>query len=175
MWALAGGAGILAVVLFAGGCQGENSDQPAGTQPAKAMPLASPTAHSYAMRGVVTELPEPGGKDRSLMVRHEPVPTFVGVSGDVIGMDSMTMPFELAPGVKFDDIHVGDKIAFTLVMDWKKNSAQITALHKLPADTALNFSATTGPAARGAMGSMGSMSMPAAAPATEPAPATTQH
>ena len=100
---------------------------------------SSANVHTYHMRGVVVQLPKAGVADRALIVHHEAVPGFVDMNGKVVGMMSMTMPFTLASDVKLDGIAPGDKIAFTLVFNWDKNSSQVTELTKLPADTVLDL------------------------------------
>jgi Cu/Ag efflux protein CusF len=115
-------------------------------------PAAGPDA-TYAMRGEIVRLPD--AEAREIWIRHEAVPDFKDADGKVVGMESMTMPFDLAPGAGIDGLAVGDRVSFRLEMRWQGASpAVVTALEKLPAGTRLAFD----PA-------------PAAGPA-QPAPAT---
>lgn len=94
---------------------------------------------TYTVRGVVEELPTPESRN-NMMVQHEALPEFVHRDGKRRGMDAMTMPFGVAKGLGLDGIAKGDKIEFTLEVKWDRNPpGYITAIRKLPADTALQL------------------------------------
>lgn len=106
--------------------------------PAGALETVEP--RSYDVRGEVFALPEAEGDSPTMKIRHEAIDDLVGVDGEVWGMDSMTMPFALDPDVDLTDVQVGDKVRFTLLVDWTGAMAQrITALEELPAETELEF------------------------------------
>ncbi|MFW6059560.1 MAG: copper-binding protein [Phycisphaeraceae bacterium] len=105
------------------GCGGDTTDQPAGDV--------------YETRGVIRQLPTDATGD--LQIEHEPVPDFKDQDGEVVGMDSMTMPFPPADDVSLDGLAVGDKVRFTFVWRWDENSWTVTAIEKLPADTELDL------------------------------------
>jgi hypothetical protein len=90
-----------------------------------------------------------------LVIRHEAIPDFAGIDGAQVGMSSMAMPFPVAPAVSLEGIAPGDKIAFTLEVDWDGDPAyRVARLEKLPDETELSFarkepSASSVPAAGG--------------------------
>lgn len=98
---------------------------------------------NYQLRGIITVIPD----GHSLKIRHEPIDDFVDNFGDVVGMSSMTMPFEVAPELPLGELSPGDKIAFDWSVDWGKNAHRITRLTKLPPDTELHFGPAHPPAA----------------------------
>lgn len=96
--------------------------------------------HRYTVRGEVSALPRAGQPGSELLIHHEPVPEFVDSSGKTVGMQSMTMPFPLADGVSLAGIARGDKVEMTFEIRWHgAPPLQLTAIHKLPPDTELNF------------------------------------
>lgn len=99
-----------------------------------------PGARTYRVRGEVTAVPDPADPLSDLRIRHEAIDDFVGIDDEVVGMSSMTMPFPVAPQVPVADLAVGDKVAFTLAVDWDGEPAyQITEIEELPAGTELEF------------------------------------
>lgn len=100
---------------------------------------ATSAIQTYEVRGQVTRLPEPGRE--ALSIRHEAIPDFVDMDGKVVSMDSMAMPFPLASGLDLADIESGDKVRFTLEVEWEDDDLpyRITEIEKLPADTALDW------------------------------------
>jgi len=96
--------------------------------------------HTYTMRAQVEELPAQGSNE--LYLTHEPIDDYVGRSGKVEGMDSMSMPFPVAKGVSLDGIESGDIIEAQLHVDWEADlgvQVQITGIRELPRDTRLHF------------------------------------
>lgn len=105
-------------------------------------PPAAPAgpAETYAMRGEIIRLPQPGS--REIVIRHEAVPGFRDEAGKVVGMEAMTMPFALAadlPDAAMAGLAPGDRIAFRLEMRWQdpREIARISRLEKLPDGTRL--------------------------------------
>jgi hypothetical protein len=89
---------------------------------------------------VVTRVPDPPQPQADLVIRHEAVDDFVGIDGEAVGMDSMTMELPVADGVPFGAVEAGDKVAFTLEVTWRGDLPfRIVAIEELPADTALEF------------------------------------
>lgn len=95
----------------------------------------------FIVRGEVTQVPVEGKPGSQFMVHHEAIPGFVDETGAVVGMGSMTMFFPTQKGLSLASIHPGDKIRFTLSVDWPNNKVEITKIDPLPADTKLDFSA----------------------------------
>lgn len=94
----------------------------------------SAAGRDYAMRGRIVQLPTPESPASELQIAHEAVPDFVGRDGQVTGMDAMTMGFPVARRVRLSDLAVGDRIEFTLHVDWEAElPIQITRLRQLPA------------------------------------------
>lgn len=124
-------AGYVILILIAhmgNGCG--RSDAPGSTSPS-----AKVAAHTYRLRGVVVATPEV----HSLRIRHEPIDGFIDRFGEVVGMDSMTMPFDVAAEIQLGDLKVGDKIACEWSVDPGNNIERITTLTKLSPDTELHF------------------------------------
>lgn len=98
----------------------------------------APAVQRYEVRGEVTRLPS--AAENALFVRHEAIPGFVDVDGEVVGMDSMAMPFPLAGGVELAGVEAGDKVRFTLEVEWEGDPPyRITRVEELPAATALDL------------------------------------
>lgn len=93
---------------------------------------------TYQVRGEVTRLAAEQG---ALYIRHEAIDDFVGIDGEVVGMSAMTMPFPLAEGVGVDGVAAGDKVRFTLEVEWSAEELpyRITRVERLPEDTELEF------------------------------------
>ena len=73
-------------------------------------------------------------------MRHEAMPGFVGIDGEVVGMESMTMPFPVGEGVELDGVEVGDKVGFTLEVEWEGDPPyRITRVEELGAETVLDL------------------------------------
>lgn len=93
---------------------------------------------TYELRGQVQQLPE--GRRHEIFIHHEAVPEFVSSEGEVVGMESMTMPFQPAEPDLVKELEVGDKIAFDLEVRWEgPQPLIIRRLRKLPAETILDF------------------------------------
>ncbi len=99
---------------------------------------APPPDAVYELQGVVERLPE--APDNSIYIRHEAIDEFTDSHGEVVGMDSMTMPFPVADGVSLDDIGPGDPVAFTFEVRWNAQPRyRLTAIRKLPVGTEIEF------------------------------------
>lgn len=101
---------------------------------------ASNTApvHRFEVRGQVTHLPHDG--HNKIDIHHEAIPDFIGISGGVEPMAAMVMGMSLGQGVDLEGIAVGDKVKFTLAVQWGDTpSYWIENVEKLPADTHLHL------------------------------------
>jgi Cu/Ag efflux protein CusF len=111
---------------------------------------ANSTASVYSVRGEILRLPDPAthGSDREVWIRHESIPDFKSSSGEVVGMESMTMPFQVAADARTDGLEVGDRVAFDLRVDWqgKGAPAEVSNFRKLASGTPLEFDADAGSA-----------------------------
>lgn len=90
----------------------------------------------YAARGLVVALPVDGG---GITLKHEAIPTFMSVKGELVGMQPMQMAFPLGEGVSIEGIEVGDKVRFTFEVDWDPGFF-IVSISALPQETELDFS-----------------------------------
>ena len=125
-------AALAALLLASVACGGGTSRQ---SREATEGPV-----QSYTVRGEVVAVPGGGGPTDQLRIRHEAIPDFVGIDGDVVGMSSMTMPFPTADSVDVASLAPGDKVELTLEVRWQGSPPyQISQLHKLPPDTQLDF------------------------------------
>lgn len=94
----------------------------------------------YETRGVVVRVPDPADPLADLVIRHEAIDDFRGINGEVVGMDSMSMPFPVANGVDLAGVVPGAKVAFTLEVEWEGEPPyRVTRIAALPADTELDF------------------------------------
>ena len=85
----------------------------------------------YTVRGTIRKLP---GEARSseLLIRHEPIPSYVDETGKVVGMPAMTMPFQIKEGLSLEGLKEGDQIEFTWSSRWHPKPAdKITSIKKL--------------------------------------------
>jgi Cu/Ag efflux protein CusF len=96
-------------------------------------------ARRYTVRAQVVELPDAKAPKRSLEIRHEAIDDFEDASRRVVGMDSMVMPFALAPEVSLEGVRVGDAVEVVIAVGWEPPSLRIERLRELPEGTALRF------------------------------------
>lgn len=85
---------------------------------ARAQAEDSAPQHTFTVRGIVRRLPSPDAPRREVFIRHERIPGFVNMKGEVDPMPAMTMPFELAGEETFEGIAIGDEIEFTYDVWW---------------------------------------------------------
>jgi Cu/Ag efflux protein CusF len=85
------------------------------------------------------QLPDPKYETPRITLRHERVPDFKDANGAVVGMEAMTMPFDLASADVARSLAVGDGVEAVLAVDWKKPSFRIERLARLPPGTRLDF------------------------------------
>lgn len=102
----------------------------------------------YTVRGEVVRPPQDAAGKRQVGIRHEAIDDFVNEAGAAVGMGSMVMSFEAAPGVSLEDLRVGDKVEILLAVGWSPPALRIEQLRKLPPDTALEFREARPPASR---------------------------
>ena len=101
---------------------------------------AASEARTYQVRGIIQSLPDPETGAGRLKIRHEAIPDLVGQSGEVEGMDAMTMPFPVDAAVDLAGFAVGDVVGFELTVDWEADRpVAVTTMEKLPAETELTF------------------------------------
>jgi Cu/Ag efflux protein CusF len=100
-------------------------------------------AHAYTTRGIVRALPNPDQPGSELQIRHEDLPEFRSIDGELVGMKSMTMPFP-ADASLLEGVAVGDKVSFDFELRWTGSPPiLVTRLEVLPADTMLDFEVPT--------------------------------
>lgn len=97
-----------------------------------------PIVTTYRVRGRIVSLPTAPGGD--IQIAHEAIPDLVDAEGNVLGMDAMTMFFDLDEAIQQDAFQTGDVIEFDLAVDWQGDPpASVTWMSKLPEDTELIF------------------------------------
>lgn len=115
----------LLLCLLAAGCSGQRDEA---------------SGQHYTVRGQVKQLPDPRNPGSGLYVTHEAIDNWVGRSGEVEGMDSMTMPFPVDEDVSLDGIQPNDAVEFDLHVDWEADlPIEITGIRELPPGTRLVF------------------------------------
>ncbi len=99
-----------------------------------------PPPDVYQTRGLVRQLPDAGKPGSALLIHHEAIAEFKDADGEVVGMESMAMPFPVADATQLDGLVAGDRIGFTFEVHWQGgNPLLVTALEKLPPETRLAF------------------------------------
>ena len=99
----------------------------------------APAAGSYTVRGQVVSAAAGGGE---LTVHHEAIADFRDRQGKVSPMESMAMPFAVAPGVSLDGVTAGDKVEMTFEVRWQEGPPLlVVALRELDGATALDLGA----------------------------------
>ncbi len=132
-------ASLLLLPLAACGGDGAETAAPEGTETAGETPAAY-DVQTYEVRGQITGLPDDADPQANLTIRHEAIDDFVSMNGEVVGMSSMSMPFPVADDVDLAEREVGDKVRFTLSVDWDGDPAyQVTSMEALPEDTELEY------------------------------------
>ena len=102
----------------------------------------APADATYSTRGQVVEVPKDAAGE--LSVHHEAVPDFRDAEGKPSHMDSMSMPFAVAPEVSLAGIAPGDKVEMTFEVRWSSQPAlRVVKLHELPEGTALALGGPT--------------------------------
>lgn len=100
----------------------------------------------YTVRGQVTQLPDPNNPGTGLYLNHEAIDDYTSRDGEVVGMDPMTMSFQVDEKVPLQDIQVGDVIEFDLRVDWEaETEVEIVSIRELPPGTRLEFRAARPP------------------------------
>ena len=90
-------------------------------------PSADRPPDVYTVRGVVRQLPSALANE--LHVRHEAIADFRDADGEVVGMESMTMPFPLADAALTAGVEPGDKVEMVFEVRWDGgHPLRITAL-----------------------------------------------
>jgi Cu/Ag efflux protein CusF len=109
-------------------------------------PPAPPAGNAdYEARGEIAKLPD--ATSAQIWIRHEAIPDFRNEAGEVVGMESMTMPFSVAPGLSLAGLAPGDRIGFRLEMRWgDRAAASVARIEKLPEATRLAWESEAAPA-----------------------------
>jgi Cu/Ag efflux protein CusF len=124
---------LLAVALVAlGACGGGTPPPPPGNA-------------DYEARGEIAKLPD--ATSPQIWIRHEAIADFRNEQGEVVGMESMTMPFSVAPDLSLEGFAPGDRIGFRLEMRWgDRAAASVARIEKLPEGTRLAWESEAAPA-----------------------------
>jgi Cu/Ag efflux protein CusF len=133
---------ILCTIMAAGCSRGKTNEHPAAT---------ASEAQTYVIRGEVISVPQANKPGTEFIVKHEPIDNFRSATGQIVGMNTMGMPFTPGHGVSLEGIKPGDKIEMTWVLQWKPEAKEyVESVRKLPAETQLRFGdahpSTTSPA-----------------------------
>ena len=106
----------------------------------KAPPPAEPSA-VYEVRGMVRKLPKQPKAGAEVRILHEEITDFRTETGEVVGMESMAMPFPVADAGLLEGVEVGDRVNFTFEVRWETDGYPLllTELAKLPEATRLTF------------------------------------
>ena len=130
---------MLGVVLGAAtlvGCGGDRAT-PADRATATLEAAAATAEERYTLRGVITALDDDPAS-RRVFLRHEAIADFRS-AGEVVGMDSMTMGFELAPETARDGLEVGAKVECEWVVTPDSPAGSIVRIELLDPATEFDF------------------------------------
>ena len=112
-----------------------------GDSPAVDPEGLAPADQTYTVLGVVTEVPDEHGRSDVVAIHHESIPDFVSSDGEVVGMHSMSMPFEVAEGVDLEVLSPEDPVRFTFEVRWNTSpTLLVTDIELLPPETEIDFS-----------------------------------
>ncbi len=97
----------------------------------------------YVVRGEVRRVPIAGEPAAEFVVHHEAIPHYRASEGR-LGMNVMSMPFPLAPGLSLEGVSIGDKVEVTFEVEFDTEKDQpvayrATKVELLPSETELNF------------------------------------
>lgn len=108
-----------------------------------------PTVRSYTTRGTLLAPPDPDSDKPVASIRHEAVPDFVAIDGEVSTMKEMTMGFPVQPGVSFTGLEYLSPIEFTFEVDYSREGSKyyLTDIHALPQGTEIETGQTDQPEA----------------------------
>ena len=102
-----------------------------------------PPPDVYTSRGLVRQLPTPGSQP-DVYIHHEAIETFKDKDGQVIGMESMVMPFTVPDGTELGDVEVGDKVAVTFAVHWHEGAPlRVRDVEVLAPSVVLDFEVTS--------------------------------
>jgi Cu/Ag efflux protein CusF len=122
---------LLAVIITAGCSRQQTTDQPKA-------PVSD--AQTYVVRGEVISVPQAEKAGMQFIVKHEPIHNFRNTDGQIVGMNTMGMPFTPGTGVSLEGIKPGDKIEMLWVLQWKPVAKEyVQSVRKLPPETQLMF------------------------------------
>lgn len=148
---------LTAAVAGAGACRKEQALAPADA--------------TYSTRGQVIDVPKDAAGE--LSVHHEAVRDFRDREGKPEHMDSMSMPFAVAPEVSLAGVAPGDKVEMTFEVRWDSQpTLRVVKLHELPESTALDLG---GPTLELVAPLGSSTPAPTATPAPTPTPGPGEH
>ena len=130
----------------------------------------APADATYSTRGQVIEVPKVEGGE--LSVHHEAVPDFRDRDGKPEHMESMSMPFAVAPEVSLAGVAPGDKVEMTFEVRWDSQpTLRVVKLQELPESTALDLGGPTLELVAPLGSTAGSKPRPAETPVPPPTPA----
>ena len=130
---------MLGAIIAAGCSHGQRNDQPAG---------AASDARMYVIRGEVISVPQAGKPGTQFIVKHEPIDNFRDASGQIVGMNTMGMPFTPGKDVSLEGIGPGDKVEMRWIIQWKPEAKEyVDSVQKLPTETQLRFGKANPPTA----------------------------
>ncbi len=79
-----------------------------------------PDVHTYIVHGILRQLPDPEDPSKQLLILHQAIPNWINEEGYETGMPGMTMPFPPAPDIDLSPFSPGDRVRFTLRVNWEK-------------------------------------------------------
>jgi hypothetical protein len=90
---------------------------------------------------MVRQLPKTPRAGAEVNIFHEDMPDFRSQIGEVVGMESMSMPFPVAGPEMLEGLAVGDRVEFRFEVRWEGRGSPLLLTHveKLPPGTRLEF------------------------------------
>jgi hypothetical protein len=122
---------MLGAIIAAGCSHGRTNEQ---------SEAAASDAQTYVIRGEVISVPQAGKPGTEFIIKHEPIDNFRSDTGQIVGMNTMGMPFTPGKGVSLEGIKPGDKIEMRWFLQWKPEAKEyVESVRKLPSETQLRF------------------------------------
>jgi hypothetical protein len=128
---------LAAAALTLPACE-RNPSEPAPPTPPAPSSRGEPD-DTYTVRGQIEQIPTPDKPTSDFIVHHEAIDNFKNPDG-TLGMNSMSMPFPLAKGLRLEVVP-GDIVELQFVV-WTKpghRGYEVRKITKLPPDARLEF------------------------------------
>ncbi len=118
---------LMALVSLTGACGSSET----------ALPPADAT---YEVEGTIQRIGGSQGAYAEIVIRHRSITDFRNREGEVVGMESMAMPFAVASEIPVEGLAIGDPVSVAFEVRWEADPVLlVTGLELLPPGTRIDF------------------------------------